>query len=134
MPRPATLTPAQARRLEQRARKTWAATTDVPESAKPMLAALPLFMETMVAAEWLWDEVLAAGAGTKEAGAVTFALGQMCVGGRDPWAVAAHLVEEWKRGRPPEAPPVLADRLLVGDVSDLPPGGLRIVRRAGGAT
>jgi len=86
---------------------------------------LELLEEVGIAGGWLYDELLAAGATEDGARDVATAHGQMCVG-RDPWAVAANVLAVWRAGRAPKPGAELAERLLTGDVSDLPPGGLRI--------
>ena len=86
---------------------------------------LPVLLEACISGEWLREELLRVGATEEETYRLTFAAGQMCVG-RDAWEVAQTVLTLFKEGEPPAPGPELAERLLRGDVSDLPPGGLRI--------
>jgi len=89
------------------------------------MRSLPLMRDVTMAGVWLADQLLAEGASKEDVNDVTFASGQMSVG-RDPWACSERCLVLWREGRCPKPGPELGDRLLMGDVSDLPPGGLRI--------
>lgn len=86
---------------------------------------LPVMRDVVMSGVWLSDQLFNEGAPEKEVHDVTFAAGQMSVG-RDPWACSEKCLVLWREGRGPKPGPELGDRLLTGDVSDLPPGGLRL--------
>jgi hypothetical protein len=93
----------------------------------------PQLIEICIAGWWLFEQLERLGLGPEERKALSAAHGQMCVARRDPWLVAAVVIARWKAGRAPVPGPELAEELLTGDVSDLPPGGLRLQRRHGKA-
>jgi hypothetical protein len=85
-------------------------------------------LDLLAAGEWLGGELARRGETPARVNDVCQAFGQACVGWREPWATAQALLKRWGDGRAPTAGPAWAEELLTGDVSDLPPGGLRIVR------
>jgi hypothetical protein len=95
------------------------------------LKELPAFMHTRTLVEvgiagcWLSDQLEALGASPEDREETGFAFGQICVG-REPWACAQKVLDLWKAKQAPKPGAELADRLLMGDTSDLPEGGLRI--------
>lgn len=121
MPRPTSITPEALTRYEALAR-------DAIHQEMPFALGIPQVLEMGIAGAWLHEQVLAAGGSEQEAEDASFATGQMCVGRRDPWLVADRVLALFKDGEAPKPGAELAERLLTGDVSDLPPGGLRIAR------
>lgn len=88
----------------------------------------PQVVEATMAGGWLIEQVKAAGAADQEASDLAFALGQACFPVRDPWKTAQVFLTQWNEGRAPKPGLDFADQLLTGDVSELPKGGMRIVR------
>jgi hypothetical protein len=116
--RPA-IEPLKLAQYEQEARK------DIADHA-PMLAGIPTLLEVCIAGAWLFDRVQQEGGTPQEAERASEVLGQMCFPSRPPWMVAAKLLADFKGGTLAEPGEALAERLLTGDVSDLPPGGARL--------
>ena len=85
--------------------------------------------EIALAGIWLAYELEAKGATEDEIEAANFSMGQVAFG-RDPWASAEHVMQRWEENRPLRPGPDLAERLVSGDVSDMPPGGARVRRPA----
>ncbi len=83
-------------------------------------------VDLCAAGDWLDDQLATLGADEKDREATCTSFGQACFG-REPWATAQSMLELWKQERAPKPGPEFAAQLLSGDVSDLPPGGVRIV-------
>lgn len=133
MPRPASITPEALARYEANARDAVREDRARPDAIPWPAAFLPVVMEMAIAGGWLFEELRGVGASEDEAAEVTVAHGQMCFPNRDPWAVAERVLADFKHGKIAKPGPELAERLLTGDVSDLPRGGLRIRSVRGGS-
>jgi hypothetical protein len=88
-----------------------------------------LMVEMSAAGAWLMEEALADGASAEAAYDLSCAFGQAVCPRREPWATAKAILARRATGRAPRFGPEWGDELLEGDVSDLPPGGMRLVRR-----
>jgi hypothetical protein len=116
MPRPTEITEEQIAK--------WDADLSPPDSKNDPFSDNDTRKEVGYAGSWLDEQLRAMGLNERQAYLASTAMGQVCVGRSDPWAVAQKVLELAKEGKLLQPGPQLANALLHGQLDDVfGPGG-----------
>ncbi len=89
-----------------------------------------LFLERSIASDWMDAQLALDNLPREDCKRLLESHGQMCFPNRNPWKVAERLIAQARAGYPSEPGTYLAERLLMGDTSELPSSVNRLVKKA----